>query len=500
MFRQCAADAVEGPNGVVFNAALAACQRGGVQWHPQLLALFASMPAHGVQPDAWAHSAAIDALARAGQWQKALALVDDLERGSAHGGGGARPDSHVYGAAMRACLRERRYVDVVRLHERMRAHGVAPTSHTLTSALTACAKDRDRLGWRRAHSILHEEVFLSDAARGGDARGGDAAAAQARRRRGRGRARARDASPLNVHCYTAAARAYASGGRSGEATALLRAMRAAGVRPNARTYTAVIASFGEAGLWEPALATLRGMAAAGVPPDGYAVHAALRVCGRAGAWREAAALVEGMEARLGVPPTAVHATTAVGVLVGEARLDEAVGLAQRLLAASPAPALRLDAGLCDQVLGVCACAGAASGAPALALELLARMRAQRLAATPRMRKCAIVSLCRAGEHARAARLLPPLGGSARDAGLCAEDAASYRAVLAAARKAGATAEADALHRRMREHRVATRAPAEAGEAEGEAPREGAAAAAEQAEADRGAAATEADAAAEGAQA
>ena len=42
------------PNNVVFNAMLAACQRGGATWRSQLLAVFASMSAHGVTPDAWA--------------------------------------------------------------------------------------------------------------------------------------------------------------------------------------------------------------------------------------------------------------------------------------------------------------------------------------------------------------------------------------------------------------------------------------------------------------
>lgn len=440
VFKQCSADHEEPPNSIVFNAVLAACQRGGAAWRAQLLALFASMSAHGVQPDAWAHSAAIDALSKTGQWKRALSLVDELEAVGA-AGGPVRPDSHVYGAAMRACTRVGQWQNVIKLHERMRAHGVAPTVHTLSIVLSACAfdPDGDGLGWQRAQRIMNQEKVARTAAQRTAAARAGAGATAVRAGAGAtadacpedgpsGAAPTSAGTALNVHCYTAAARAYASGGRWAEARDLLLEMKEAKVRPNAHTFTAVIKAFGQAGKWQPAVGILRRMRSAGVHPDAHAVHAALRAVGRAGQWEEAAKLVLTMEADLGVPPTAVHATTALGIFAAAKRPREGAALLAELM---DSHGLRPDAGLCDVALGVCA--RAANGE--LAIRLVRMLQSDGVHMTSRMRRCAIVALCRSGEWAHAYELLPPLRADVD--GVEEEEArACHRAVLGVMRSAG----------------------------------------------------------------
>ena len=123
VFRRCCADESAGPNGPVFNAMLLACQQAGPRWRSQLLAVFAAMSAHGVQPSSWAYSSAIDAFSRLGRWERALELLGELERPESQ----VRPDSHCYSAAMRACLRAGSWCSVLELYDRMLAAEVPPT-------------------------------------------------------------------------------------------------------------------------------------------------------------------------------------------------------------------------------------------------------------------------------------------------------------------------------------------------------------------------------------
>ena len=392
VFKQCAASAT--PNDVVFNAMLSCCQRAGPSWRPRLLALFASMTAHGVQPSAWAYSLAIDALDDGpDQLRRALELIDDLERS-----GGVQPESHCYGAAMRACMRSGQCKLVVELYERMVRHRVERSAHTLSFVLSACAKSPNALGWTKAQEIWRDEhAHLDDLP------------CEERDERAR--------ELFNVHCYTAAAQAYASGGRWREATRLLEQMRARRVSPNAHTYTAVIKACGADAKWETARDLLEQMRAreGGVRADGHVMNAYLQVLKAAGRWEEALALVRAMEAEYGVAPNALIATTATWTLCKEGRLAEADALVGELLAGNGGkPALKLDVGLCDAALVVCS---QRDGSSARARQLIAGLgedaatRSQ--AMTPRMRKSAIAAFCRDGEWEDALSLLPePREGAA----------------------------------------------------------------------------------------
>ena len=412
VFRQCVAQHEVGcaPNNVVFNAMLAACQRGGAPWRSQLLAVFASMSAHGVTPDAWAYSAAIDALAHTGQWERALGLLDDLEAA----GSVSKPESYCYGAAMRACMRVGRWQAVIGLYERMVALNVPVTTHTLAPALSACGKVDPVDGWRRAEEILRTEEEAAEA----EAAEAEAAKREATtpRRRTKDGSRVRGggmgASPgdgVNVHCYTAIAQTYAHGGRWREATRLLETMRERSIVPNAHTYTAVLRSYGPSRQWRPALELLRSMRSeAGVRPDAHCAQEALRVIGRGGQPDVAVALVRGMRKELGVKPTAVHVTTAVGALVTAGRIEEASTFVAELLHlpdVSPPTSphtqralgrVRLDSGLCDVALGLCARLGDGARARQL-VGRLAEDSAGRAQLTERMRECVAIATDTQGE-------------------------------------------------------------------------------------------------------
>ena len=435
-----------------------------------------------VAPDAWAYSTAIDALGSSGEWQQALDLLTELEACR------LVPESHCYGAAMRACARAGEWDAVLRLHERMSAAGVPPTAHTLAPALDACGKADPHQGWQRALALLDAAdaaaatptAATPDAATPAAATPAAptcdgaastigvattaAAAASDRSRRARATITHRQREVLNLHCYAAAARTFARGGKWEASLDLLSRMRAAGVAPNAHVVTAVLDALRPAQQWEAALRVLDAMRRERGALDGHALNAALRVLSASGRADEAAALLREMAPVYGVQPTAVHATTVLSSLLSARKLEVAEALLNELLLGESAPAggesapavpartgkrqqlqhqaglgqqqrrqrhegramrrLRADRWLVDVGLSVAARTGSAHLALTLlaALEQCAREEnsggrggaeeeetaaaAAAAMLTPRMRRCAIVALSRGGRWREAQALLP----------------------------------------------------------------------------------------------
>lgn len=398
VFRQCCAEADSSarPNAVVFNAMLLACQRAGPAWQPQLIAIFAGMMTHGIHPNAWAHSAVLNAYAQKSEWTKALELLDVMERQPNRLS--PRPDGHCYAAAMRACLHAHEHTRVLDLHERMITAGLRGTAYTLVPALDACAalaRAGDHSQWQHCQQLF------------------EGYAAQA------------DGADLNAHCFAAAARVYAECGRPDEALGLLKQMRSASppIAPNAHVLTAVIASLGPSRQWRVAMQLLHGMARAGVPVDAHCVEAALKVTGRAGNWQQACRLFRSMASEFGVTPTPIHLTTVLQSLAAAEKWHVAAALLEEVFASPPAqhharsnatgyaqspnstsPALFLDAfdaRLCATALTVCAKVGAWERA-------LMLLEAAGEGVTPAMRRATVVTLIRAGEWSRAEVILDQL--------------------------------------------------------------------------------------------
>ena len=83
------------PNVVTYTAAISACQKGW-QWE-RAVALLADMQRDGVKPNTITYNALLSACAREGRWEEALALLQDMKVG------GCPPDMVSFNAAHEAC-------------------------------------------------------------------------------------------------------------------------------------------------------------------------------------------------------------------------------------------------------------------------------------------------------------------------------------------------------------------------------------------------------------
>ena len=102
------------PSRISYNAAIAACGRGG-EWE-LAESLFREMARLGLGPDVISYNSLISALGGAGQWERAVGYLREMsaaDRGG--GGGGVAPDGVSFAAASLACERAGRYAEAAGL-------------------------------------------------------------------------------------------------------------------------------------------------------------------------------------------------------------------------------------------------------------------------------------------------------------------------------------------------------------------------------------------------
>ena len=168
------------------------------QWE-RALALMDEMPANGVAPNVVVYNAAISACEKGGQWERALALLDEMPAR------GVTPDVISYSAAISACEKGGQWERALALLDEMPAHGVTPDVILYNAAISACEKGGQ---WERALALLDEMP-------------------------------AHGVTP-DVVSYSAAISACEKGGQWERALALLDEMPARGVMPGVITYNTAI--------------------------------------------------------------------------------------------------------------------------------------------------------------------------------------------------------------------------------------------------------------------
>ena len=127
------------------------------RWEEALDAL-GEMAAEGVAPNLYSTNAALSALGKAGQWQRAIEFLDAMP--SLYG---TTPDAVSYTSAISGCERAAEWMAAAQLLRQMQQAGVAPTTLTYSKVLCAYAAAGE---WRTTTEIVEaitEEKLLHNA-------------------------------------------------------------------------------------------------------------------------------------------------------------------------------------------------------------------------------------------------------------------------------------------------------------------------------------------------
>lgn len=313
----------------------------------RVLGLLSEMRSEGVSEDARTSSIAITACGRAGEWQQALSLIDNMGRAEDP----AVPDVMSVNAAMAACARAGECEQALLILRRM-----------ISTHLTSDPRSRDD------PLAATDESSSSISSRGNkkSRRSGSHAMDQ---ESGNGGQSERLFPPPDVVSFNTAMEACAKVGRWREGATLLHRMREVGITPDVRSYGGTFACLRAGGQWAQALDLLAEMEAGA----DYGLHADLGCYGivlstlaEAGEWERALEILRRLQDHGSAAPAGadVEESDAAGDVEGRARS------ARREAAVVSACAAAGPNLICyNTVLAACANAGAWSPALALLKEM-----------------------------------------------------------------------------------------------------------------------------------
>ncbi|OAY83541.1 Pentatricopeptide repeat-containing protein, chloroplastic [Ananas comosus] len=273
------------------------------------LALFSRLRAEGIAPDLRAFNAALAALC-------ALGLLRDARRLLLSGmpAASVAPDASSYAPLLSALVRRRRFLAALSLFSHMRAARVRPDLPVLNIALHAygrlgLARDADRLFWsmRRHLGVDPGLVTYNTMLR-------------------------RKAVPQNAVTYNTMIALYARSLEHEKAANLMHEMRRRGIAPDAVTYSTVISVWAKAGKLDRAAKLFQKLRDAGAEIDPVLYQTMIVVYERAGLVGHARRLLHDLRHAQGAVPKA----TAVKILAGAGRLEEAAWVFRQALDAGEA--------------------------------------------------------------------------------------------------------------------------------------------------------------------
>ena len=228
------------------------------------------------------------------------------------------------------------------------------------------------------------------------------------------------AAVRDVATFSTAIAAHSKLGDADKAIETLRAMPAAGVRPNEFSYATTISAVGAAGRWRDALSLLNEMPRAGVRANSYCYNAALAALDRGGQAAEAVRLLDRMAGAMA--PDVISYTSAISSCTRvPSMFGAAMGVWERMRAAECPP----NAYAYSAVLTACERAGAWEEA----LLLMGDMKRDQVRPNRHVFASAIGACASQGRWSDALRLLARM----RVEGIAADEVCFVAALNACAR-------------------------------------------------------------------
>eukprot|EP00929_Paragymnodinium_shiwhaense_P080356 TRINITY_DN41901_c0_g1_i1.p1 TRINITY_DN41901_c0_g1~~TRINITY_DN41901_c0_g1_i1.p1 ORF type:complete len:489 (+),score=101.32 TRINITY_DN41901_c0_g1_i1:65-1531(+) len=255
-------------------AAIEAAGAAG-EWR-KAVQLLNELPSRGQVLNTSFYNAAINACGKASEWREALRLVGEMQES------GVAMDGQTYHVTMSACKSGSEWQTTVRLLKEMQAKGLAPSLLTYNLAMTACESSRK---WRLAVKLLGE-------------------CREQTKKMG---------TPMDPSCYNAAIRACGVTYQWGEALKLMQELTDSGAAPGAVSYSAAMYACAKKHQWERALHLFQDIEKQGLDVDAVAYSAAIYACGKGSQWEGALRIHNEMPSR-GVARDGTSYTAAIGAV------------------------------------------------------------------------------------------------------------------------------------------------------------------------------------------
>lgn len=125
-----------------------------MEWWECALSLLRRMKEEGLQPDLETYSSAISACEAAGKWQRALGIVNDMEKD-----GRIAPNYVCINAAFSACEKGGAWVEALELYERMKQRQRSSTSRPSFVTINSLLICLDKAGQREMAENIYREAI-----------------------------------------------------------------------------------------------------------------------------------------------------------------------------------------------------------------------------------------------------------------------------------------------------------------------------------------------------